>query len=47
MSNKKTIRFEKEEIIEQKVVDEVFNFAHFKKNFTVDVTRSDGDTMEM
>ena len=47
MSNKKIIRFEKEEIIEQKVVDEVFNFAQFKKNFTVDMTKREDDTMEM
>ncbi len=38
MSNKKTIRFGKEEITETKLNDDVFNFAQFKKNFTVDVT---------
>jgi hypothetical protein len=47
MSHKKVIRFEKEEIVEQKVVDEVFNFAHFKKNSTIDLTNRQPDILEM
>jgi hypothetical protein len=37
MSNKKTIKFDKEEITESKLQDEVFNFARFKKNLEIDI----------
>lgn len=45
MSNKKVLKFEKEEITESKLNEEVFNFAHFKKNLAVDVTDRTQDTL--
>ena len=47
MSNKKTIKFDKEEITQSKLNDEVFNFAHFKKNLSVSLVNKTIESIEI
>lgn len=47
MSGKKVLKFEKEEIVEDKSKQEVFNFARLKENIDISVVRNSEEFLEM
>jgi DNA-directed RNA polymerase I and III subunit RPAC1 len=47
MSGKKVLKFEKEEIVEDKSKQEVFNFARLKENININVVQNTEELLEM
>lgn len=47
MSGKKILKFEKEEVVEDKQYQQVFNFARLKENLDITVVRNTPELLEM
>ena len=47
MSAKKILKFEKEEVVEDKQYQQVFNFARLKENLDITVVKNTPELLEM
>ena len=47
MSGKKILKFEKEEVVEDKAKQEVFNFARLKDSININIVKNTQELLEM